>query len=109
MDEPVSSPSDKAFVALMTSGDHTPLDRYFLLGTSGRQLVALWHVKNAIMACVIEDNQLAAACKEYLRRRGHPTFIGVGEVYAHAARMQWPGWESYYDTESNAATDRGRL
>lgn len=99
MGEPPLPLSDADLIALMISGGHTPLDRYFLLGAAGREIVAFWHAKNAVMACGIEDNRLFAAGIECLRRRGHPTFAGFGEVYAHAARIGWPGWETYQNAE----------
>lgn len=90
---PAAAPiSEQQFVADYVDVD-IPLERYFLLGEPGRQGVACWHTTNGLMACLIEDDKAAAACVDFLRRRGHPVFASLADVYAHAARMRWPGWE----------------
>jgi hypothetical protein len=91
----VAASNEDDIASLLFSGSDTPRERYFLLGTDGREVIAFWHSKNAIMARIIEDNALAQACKEYLRRHRYPTFASVEAVYAYAARQGWPGWEQY--------------
>lgn len=100
-------PDGEQLDGLIFSGCDTPRDRFFLLGRPGRELIAFWHPKNAVMARIIEDNRLAAACVERLRCQGHPAFASVPEVYAYAARQGWPGWEQHQVGEPGATGDGG--
>lgn len=84
--------TEELFVADYTDA-LTPLDRYFLVGDRGKQVIGCWHAANGLMACIIEDDSTAEACKDFLRKRGHPSFASLADAQAHAARMRWPGWE----------------
>ena len=86
---------------LIFHGSDTPRDRFFLFGQPERALVACWNptARSAVTVTIIEDNQLAKACAERLRSQGYPVFASWPEVYAHAAREGWPGWEQYWPPE----------
>jgi hypothetical protein len=81
--------TEEQFMADYTDSE-TPLERYFLVGEAGYQVVGFWHATNGLMACVIEDDEESEAVKELLRRRGNPSFERLSDVEAHAAKVGWP-------------------
>jgi hypothetical protein len=88
--------SDGEVIAQLTE-EGTPLDAYFLLGEPGRQMVALWHPHNGVMACLIEDEGASRAYTRVLRKRGAREFQSAGEVYQAARREHWPNREKFKD------------
>jgi len=84
--------TDDDFLAAIGDGV-SPIDRYFLVGETGHEMVGLWDERVGIRVCVIEDHELVAPYLEFLRRRGSLSFESPQDVVAHAARVQWPGWE----------------
>jgi hypothetical protein len=47
-----------------------PLDAYYLVGPPGAEMPAIWMPEIGFRYIVIEIDDLAMACGEYLRRRG---------------------------------------
>ena len=87
-------PSTEAeFVADLVDAS-VPLDRYFLVAvTADKHLISCWHEMGRPLVCIVEDDTVAAAHEQFLRVRGYPVFDAMDDVYAHAARMRWPGWD----------------
>lgn len=76
------------------------LEHYYLVGaTLLESLVACWIPDIGLRALVIEDDELAQACKQYLNRRGARQFTDLGEIYRTAVAEQWPDWAKHVPTE----------
>jgi hypothetical protein len=99
--------SDDEVVARLTE-DGTPLETYFLLGDPRQQTVAIWHPRNGVMACLIEDGNLARSCARVLRKHGAREFHSPREVHAVARQESWPNWEKFQQRERLAQPDRPR-
>jgi len=90
--------TDNEAIARLTE-EGTPLGAFFLLGERGRQLVALWHPHNGVMACRIHDGSVRRAYKRVLRKFGAREFRSAREAYETARLERWPNWEKFIDAQ----------
>ncbi len=85
--------SDEALAAHLTGGQ-IPLKVFYLVGEPTCRLIEFWLPDLGPRMILMDDNELASACKDYLVRIGARQFRDESEVAQAAEQEQWPGWES---------------
>jgi hypothetical protein len=68
-----------------------PLEAYYLIGEPGCDLPALWLPGIGLRIVIVENDALAAACLNYLARRGVRRFKSGTDMLETSQREQWPG------------------
>ena len=73
-------------------GTGVPSNNYFLLtdGPNDPGSIGFWHPEYGTRFVVIEDDELAAAVREYLTALGARRFSSTQEVDAAVTRGEWP-------------------
>ena len=69
------------------------IEDWFLIRVSGTDVFIphFWHAKNGAMGCVVEDEELATACRAYLMRAHARRFQTWRHMMDTAAKEKWPG------------------
>ncbi len=79
-----STPIDeKKILATLEKGGLTWRDYFFVGDYSDRDLIYFWEpMRGQLMATIIENNELAYACKKYLLEHGARRFTNDSQVEA---------------------------
>ena len=66
-----------------------------MVGDVYSSLIGFWLPDVGPRMMLMDDNELALACKDYLYRIGTRQFRNDSELAAAAERERWPGWDSH--------------
>jgi hypothetical protein len=81
------------------AGLGVPLDNLFLIAGDDEPdgVIAVWYPEMGLRSLVIERDDLARACYDYLREAGARRFRSWDELREAQKRENWEGWDTCAD------------
>jgi translation initiation factor IF-1 len=91
---------------VLTQDGLSPADHLLVqVGDTDHYFPFVWNPNCGPMGCIIEDDDLAAACEAYLKRSGARRFRTYAALLEAARHERWPGWERHPQSDAEGVED----